>query len=147
MTGVADVHKLLDRLDKVKTNGTDRWTACCPAHDDKGPSLAVRLADDGKLLIHCFAGCGAANVLAAVGMEMHELFPKRPDDFRSKPTSPSQRWVPRDVLSCVAREALVVVFAAEAVHKGQSLSTDDLERLAVAAGRLRAAAKEVGYDG
>jgi hypothetical protein len=31
--------------------------ACCPAHDDRNPSLSVRRAPDGRVLVHCFAGC------------------------------------------------------------------------------------------
>lgn len=142
----ADIHRFLDRLDKVQSKGPERWAACCPAHDDRGPSLSIRLADNGKVLVHCFAGCGAADVVAAVGLELHDLFPKRDNDAWSRPLAPSQRWVPRDVLAAVAREALVTLIAAEATHRGESLSDGDIQRLSVAAGRLRGAAKEVGYE-
>jgi putative DNA primase/helicase len=33
------------------------WVARCPAHVDRTPSLSIREADDGRLLLHCFAGC------------------------------------------------------------------------------------------
>lgn len=42
------------------------WIACCPAHDDKNPSLSLRDGEDGALLVHCFAGCEAKVVLAAL---------------------------------------------------------------------------------
>lgn len=47
-----------------------RWTAggglCrCPAHDDRTPSLSVRVGR-ASLLLHCFAGCAAADVLRAL---------------------------------------------------------------------------------
>jgi DNA primase len=32
-------------------------TARCPAHDDRTPSLSIRDADDGKVLVRCHAGC------------------------------------------------------------------------------------------
>ena len=32
------------------------WMARCPAHDDRAPSLSIRDADDGKVLVHCHAG-------------------------------------------------------------------------------------------
>lgn len=145
-TGPADVHALLSRLDKVKETRSDSWTACCPGHDDKTPSLNIRLTDDGKILLKCWSGCSAAHIVTAVGLELHDLFPRRDRDTWSKPVSPSQRWIPRDVLASVAREALVVVLAAEAVQGGQSLAPADLERLASAAGRLRSAARGVGYE-
>lgn len=140
----ADVHCLLARLDKVKANGPGRWLACCPAHDDRSPSLAIRETEDGTILVKCFTGCPTADVLAAVGMEMHELFPKRDNDAFRTSKRPGERWVPRDVLAAVAREALVVLLAAEAMKHERPLAPADRDRLAVAAGRLRGAAKEVG---
>jgi putative DNA primase/helicase len=43
------------------------WMACCPAHDDKTPSLSIQEGVDSTLLVHCFAGCGQALVIAALG--------------------------------------------------------------------------------
>ena len=40
------------------------WISCCPAHDDREPSLSVRDAKDGKVLVHCFAGCDQERVIA-----------------------------------------------------------------------------------
>ena len=28
------------------------WTALCPAHDDRAPSLSIRDAEDGRILVH-----------------------------------------------------------------------------------------------
>jgi putative DNA primase/helicase len=42
------------------------WLACCPAHDDRNPSLSLRDADDGKVLVHCHAGCEQSAVIAAL---------------------------------------------------------------------------------
>jgi hypothetical protein len=41
-------------------------TARCPAHDDRNPSLSVSDGPDGKLLVHCHAGCSQAEVWAAL---------------------------------------------------------------------------------
>ena len=41
--------------------------AYCPAHPNtKTPALSLKNGDDGKLLVHCFAGCDGADVLAAL---------------------------------------------------------------------------------
>jgi putative DNA primase/helicase len=40
------------------------WMARCPAHDDREPSLSIRDADDGKVLVHCHAGCDQERVVA-----------------------------------------------------------------------------------
>ena len=42
------------------------WMARCPAHDDRTPSLSIRDADDGKVLVHCHAGCDQERVIAAL---------------------------------------------------------------------------------
>ena len=66
---------LIERLRKVRRNGEKRWKASCPAHEDRDPSLAVQETDDGLVLIKCFAVCGAADVMAAVGLSLSDLFP------------------------------------------------------------------------
>nr|WP_299245356.1 CHC2 zinc finger domain-containing protein [uncultured Halomonas sp.] len=143
-TGPADVHALLQRLEKVKQTRSDAWKACCPAHDDRSPSLSVRLVDEGKILLKCWSGCSASDIVATLGMELSDLFPRREHDTWSKPVSPGQRWIPRDVLSALVSEALIVLLAAEEVHQGNALSDADLDRLSLAIGRLRNGAREVG---
>lgn len=73
---MSDITALLARLDRVR-GSSNRWTARCPAHDDDNPSLSIRLIDDGRVLIHCHAGCGAAAVLDAVGLDYDALYPDR----------------------------------------------------------------------
>ena len=40
-----------------RMNGKSGGTACCPAHEDRNPSLSTTDGRDGRLLIHCHAGC------------------------------------------------------------------------------------------
>jgi DNA primase len=40
----------------------------CPAHDDASPSLSVNEARDGKVLMHCHAGCSYADVVEALSL-------------------------------------------------------------------------------
>ena len=68
------INAILEHLDKVKgSNG--RYQACCPAHDDKSPSLVISEAADGKVLLKCFAGCSADEVVGAIGLQLKDLFP------------------------------------------------------------------------
>lgn len=138
------VHTLLARLDRVTQTGADRWLACCPAHDDKSPSLSIREVSDGRLLIHCWANCSPADVMANVGLSLADLFPQRHRDQYQKPMRSGERWVPRDALSAVAREMLIVLHAADQLCQGIPLDDRDVSRVAVAAGRVRNAAREVG---
>ena len=41
------------------------YVARCPAHDDRNPSLSLRVAD-GKVLVHCHAGCDQRIVIDAL---------------------------------------------------------------------------------
>jgi hypothetical protein len=54
--------------------GAGRWAARCPAHQDRSPSLSVREGDDGRVLVHCFAGCPLTDILAKVGLSIRDLF-------------------------------------------------------------------------
>ncbi len=47
-----------------KTGGS--WMARCPAHDDHEPSLSMRDAGDGNVLVRCHAGCEQERVIAAL---------------------------------------------------------------------------------
>ena len=41
------------------------WSCCCPAHDDRSPSLSLRDGDRG-VIVRCWAGCDPRDVLAAL---------------------------------------------------------------------------------
>jgi putative DNA primase/helicase len=49
--------------------------ACCPAHNDKNPSLSVTEGDDGRVLLKCHAGCRTEDIVDALGLSMADLFP------------------------------------------------------------------------
>lgn len=75
----------LTQLKGVKKT-TSGWTACCPAHDDRNPSLSITLADDGKVLACCHRGCSIEAITAAAGLEPLDLFPA---SSHSKPNGPA----------------------------------------------------------
>ena len=54
-----------------KWSGT-KGMACCPAHDDRTPSLGVTLGRKA-ILFHCFAGCDQQSVLSAMAREGFEV--------------------------------------------------------------------------
>ena len=129
---------LLSRLEKVRRTGPDRWIACCPAHDDKGPSLAIRETDDGRVLMHCFAGCSVHEVIGAIGLDLSALFPQSESGkhfvkFERRP------FPAADVLRCIAFEVLVVAAAGAALLSGHSFTELDRERLVMAVSRIQSA--------
>ena len=65
--------ELLGRLKGVRKVRTGEWTARCPAHDDRNPSLSVSEGEK-RLLLHCHAGCEQGAVVGALGIEFRHLF-------------------------------------------------------------------------
>jgi hypothetical protein len=49
------------------------WSARCPAHEDRTPSLSLRQIE-GQALIYCHAGCATADVMTALDLVMADLF-------------------------------------------------------------------------
>jgi hypothetical protein len=133
-----NIEQLLNRLEHVKgRNG--QWTARCPAHADRGPSLSIREAEDGRVLIHCFAGCDVHNIVQSVGMDIGDLFPpdeKRKDySVEGKPKL-KPAFFASDLMRIIAFEALVVQIAAFDMANGKKLNDRDKERMMVAYERI-----------
>ena len=128
------VENLISRLEKVRRTGTGRWVACCPAHADKSPSLAVTELDDGRVLIHCFAECSTEAVLGAVGMTFEDLFPERLPEHHYRPLKTP--FPAADVLKCIRNESLIVAVTAANIAQGTKLSLADRERAMLAAERI-----------
>jgi 5S rRNA maturation endonuclease (ribonuclease M5) len=49
------------------------YMARCPAHEDKNPSLSIA-EKNGKILLHCHAGCSSEAVCAAMDLDVADLF-------------------------------------------------------------------------
>src|SRR5215212_1716415 len=70
---LADFEEVLGRLAVVSRNG-EKAMCFCPAHDDRNsPSLSLKV-ENGKLLLHCFAGCQPEDIVSEIGLEMKDLF-------------------------------------------------------------------------
>ncbi|MCL4676527.1 MAG: hypothetical protein KJZ59_11050, partial [Pararhodobacter sp.] len=108
--------------------------ARCPAHADKRASLSIRELEDGRVLLHDFAGCSAHEVLAATNLGMGDLFPER----EIQHGRPERRPFPAaDIFRCLAFEGLVVASAGAAMLAGEPVSGIDRERLVLAVARLQ----------
>ena len=74
---------VFSKLSHLKKVGDNRWRSRCPAHDSDGQSLSLAIADDDRLLIKCHAGCGALDVLHALGCSWEDCFPEMDKHHRS----------------------------------------------------------------
>lgn len=125
---------LLGRLEKVKQTGRDRWMACCPAHQDRHPSLSIAETHDGTILIHDFGGCPPGDVLAAVGMRLVDLFPNKASQHANRGSLPD--WKRRRFRAALDRELLVIEIAQHDIATGRQLSAEDADRVALASERI-----------
>jgi hypothetical protein len=113
---------LLDRLDSVHQVAAGRWRARCPAHDGKNRNvLSIAECGDGTVLVKCFNGCVAGDVVHALGLELSDLFP--PADWRATGTHharPAHRprvdW-PALVAACERDLTLVKIVLAQGARR------------------------------
>lgn len=119
------IDNLLSRLQKVKSTGKGKWTCLCPSHDDRSPSMHIKLEDDGKILINCKAGCGAYDIVGAVGMELSDLMPEQATHHRQKPRK--NIIYSSEALELIRFEAQIILACAYSLRKG-NLSESDLLR-------------------
>ena len=114
--------KLIQCLKGVRKVSTDQWTARCPAHEDREPSLSVKELSDGRILIHCHAGCGAADVMEAAGLSLRDLYPDgAAGEFKA-------HWWMRREKDKDTLERTVLELAESDRRKGKKLSMKDRER-------------------
>ncbi|WP_067112289.1 DUF7146 domain-containing protein [Sphingopyxis granuli] len=81
MTPLDNAHQLERRARTIVESLQGTWRrgkgmCCCPAHDDRTPSLSVTLGRKA-ILFHCFAGCPNEDVIAALdrqGVRSRDLF-------------------------------------------------------------------------
>lgn len=134
---------LLSRLEGVRRSG-DGWRANCPnGHARTRGTLSIAEADDGCILLSCFACHDTPAILAALGLELADLFPERIKDM-----TPEGRRAAREAfkraswaaaLHVLAREAFVVLLAARDVLACKALPAGDVDRLAAAVDRIEQA--------
>lgn len=131
---------ILPRLHLVKGK-SGSFSACCPAHEDKTPSLAIRELQDGRILMHCFGGCSVEDVVGALGLEIGDLFPDRGEHHHPKV---KPRFYAQDLLRIIHREALIVSLVAMDIHQGRVIPDKDRQRLLVARDRIMEALDHAG---
>lgn len=142
-----NIDLVLTRLDRVRKTDSG-FTARCPAHEDRTASLSLAAGDDGRILAHCFAGCSVHDVLAAIGLTVADLFPRRLASATLEARKDLQGYALRAQVKAAANvldsESLVVLIAAGDLERRRTLSEADHARLALACEHIRAARVAIG---
>jgi len=135
---------LLSRLTGMRERGPGKWSARCPAHEDKAPSLSVRELADGKLLVKCFAGCTVDEVVGAVGMDLSDLFPRQlAPGMGDAPLRRRMPLTPLQGLELIAKDAHFAAVTAANQAQGVTLTAADLQALLKAAAHIAYVLDEV----
>ncbi len=129
------IDTIISRLDGVKETGHGKYVARCPAHDDKSPSLAIKECSDGRILIHDFAGCETEDVLAATGLEFHDIMPERIGTEHSYKRM-HKPFDARQVLATLDHESLVVAIIGADFLEHKEIDVDTWGRLGAAVQRI-----------
>ena len=130
---------VLARLDGV-TGRSPSWMARCPAHDDHQASLHVTKKPDGRVLLHCHAGCGGADIVQGLGLRFGDLKPQGCEFARSEPVERSAR----ESLRAVAHAVLVAVQLLNIVADGKIVTERQADLAARLAGEIQSALDTAG---
>jgi energy-coupling factor transporter ATP-binding protein EcfA2 len=102
------IDQVVNRLDHVTKRGRG-YIARCPAHDDGRPSLKIDSGDDGRVLLHCYAGCDYESILAAIDLRAVDLFEPKPSARLVRPAPPDDVTHVYDYLAADGTLAFQVV--------------------------------------
>jgi hypothetical protein len=123
------IPELSARLKKFKRLSEGRYTACCPVHNDRNPSLGITLKPDGKWVMNCLS-CGANGqaVCDALGIDVTALFP--PSDnprYERQTRSGFSAW---QLLHALEPDLVRLLIVANELKENQAISPDDRDFVA-----------------
>ncbi len=127
-----DGNEFISRMDGVRQTAPGQWIAKCPGHDDNSPSLSVKETDDGTILIHCFAGCSAQQIVESVGLELSDLFP--PCETYSGPIKKRRNYKAAWLLS--KHSFWILALATNSLERNEKLNEADLASVRKARARI-----------
>jgi hypothetical protein len=138
------IDDLLARLDGV-VGRHPQFSARCPAHDDKAPSLSIKDAGD-RILLHCFAACYPESILDALGLRWADVCSSDRWQHAKVAMGAHVRWeLDREAVKRKLRlgfdpdqERMVLKIVAADIRAGKSISAEDKARFALAEERLAA---------
>ena len=128
---MSNIDTLLSRVHRLKKTGDSKWLACCPAHDDKTPSLAIKLADE-RILIHCFAGCDVSAIVSTLGLKLSDLMPE--SKRHSRPDNKRPKFNKYELFDRIVEESVILIVAIRLIFNGTPLNDGDMGRVIKAEG-------------
>ena len=107
--------------------------------------MSMRELPDGRVLLHCFAGCDVGDVVAAIGLDLAALFPDRPPHVvvGGRPLKRRRLITASQALEILEDEITLAMVCASDVARGATLDDATRERLMVGAARIAQIRDEV----
>ena len=134
---------VLSRLDGATSNSRGQWSARCPAHADRSPSLTIAEGDTRAVLLHCFAGCTVQAIVAALGLEMDDLFPPDLENLKRRELQALQKGLRVNhqshvspLVKTIEKDLLLTLILLYDLAAGKTPSTDDQDAIARAITRI-----------
>ena len=137
---------VLSALPRYRPTKPGCWMASCPTanhkHGDRNMSLSIREADDGTVLLRCFANCAAGEIVAALGLQLRDLFPPPPEGLHHiKPKAPAIPW--RDVFDALEDDLTACSLAFLDIAAGKPFLPQDARYIAARAANMADIVREV----
>jgi hypothetical protein len=142
----APIDLVLARLEgyKLRANGGHRWRSCCPAHGGSNPSaLSIGEGEGGAVLLRCWQGCDVEQIAHALGLDLADLFPPRPEGHTSGRPARRRMLTAGQALDLLDSESILVMVCASDMARGLTLDDKTRERLCWSAARISVLRQEV----
>ena len=136
---MSDINAVLSKVEKVKPTGEGKWLAPCPAHNDRSPSLAIKETVDGKILLHCFAGCSVHEIVESMGLTLADLMPDNPTYKKGRKPPKFNKY---ELFDRVVFESTILLLAIRWLLSNKPLSDEDRARILKAESTIDDIARE-----
>lgn len=87
------------RLPLPRHTGTPNehsYEVCCPAHDDRSPSLGIKVGDTQPVVVNCQAGCSLADIALALDINPREFSQTKSASTNDDPVQKRLDWLRAD---------------------------------------------------
>lgn len=112
-----DAESIAHALDGKRTG--KGFMCCCPAHDDRSPSLSITDSDN-NILLHCFAGCTFEEITCALrGMGLWATYGVKVNKNKQ------YRYTEKEI----SYAKTVIKLAQGDIRRGEALSAEDVEEV------------------
>jgi|SRR5690625_2471265 len=140
------IERLLPLLPNVIARG-DEWLSECPSCDKKRRTLVISVDSNNTILLHCYRGCRAIDVMQSVGLKLADLFEQKDErrmDRRELAAHRRRTKLTRieALINTIGHEADVIDFAIKDIESGAPRDAM-LARMRIAKSRIHEAVQEM----